>query len=303
VIAVVHHPFYALPPAGVANPKANKNALIRDALRDCGAELEWIEPEPMPIEWLRAVHCPDYVAEVVEARVPPVKERRIGFAITPAVARRSRLVPGGTFAAALAARERGFAANTGGGSHHALYDTGAGYCVFNDLALAAVRLTEEGHARRVLIADCDVHQGDGTAALTAGRAGIATYSIHADKNFPARKARSTVDVPLRDGVADAEYLDMLERTLVRLVDRFAPDLILYQAGVDPLADDRLGRLALSQEGLDARDRFVAELARRRGIPLASTPGGGYGPDLMVIARRHVRSILTLGAISARERVV
>lgn len=295
MIAVVHHPDYVLPAAYAANPKANKNALIRDALAESGAALDWIAPEAMPRPWLEAVHCPDYVAEVLEARVPAVKERRIGFAVTAAVARRSQLVPGGTFRAALEAKARGFAANTGGGSHHALYDTGAGYCVFNDLALAAVRLTEEGHAERVLVVDCDVHQGDGTAALTAGRLGIATYSIHSEKNFPARKGRSTVDVGLADGVGDEEYLETLERTLAPLVEGFDPDLILYQAGVDPLADDRLGRLALSQDGIDARDRFVAGLARERGVPLASTPGGGYGPDLAEIARRHVRSILTLAS--------
>ncbi|HEY0115304.1 MAG TPA: histone deacetylase [Allosphingosinicella sp.] len=296
MIAVVHHPGYVLPPGNAAKPAANKNQLIRDSLHESGAPIEWIAPEPMPLEWLRAVHCPDYVAEVVEARVPAAKERRIGFGITPAIAWRSQLVPGGTFGAALAAMERGYAANSAGGSHHALHDSGAGYCVFNDLALAAVRLVGEGHAARVLIVDCDVHQGDGTAALTAGRPGIATFSIHAEKNFPARKARSTVDVALADGVGDSEYLDRLERSLLPLVDRFAPDIILYQAGVDPLADDRLGRLALSAQGLDSRDRFVAGLAKSRGVPLASTPGGGYGPDLEEIARRHLRSILTLAAV-------
>jgi acetoin utilization deacetylase AcuC-like enzyme len=296
VIAIVHHPGYILPPNNQAKPAANKNALIRDALVESGAQLDWIEPEPMPVEWLNRVHCAEYVAEVLEARVPAAKERRIGFAITPPIAWRSQLVPGGTFAAALAAKAWGFAANSGGGSHHALYDTGAGYCVFNDLALAAVRLVEEGHARRVAVVDCDVHQGDGTAALTASDPRIATYSIHAEKNFPARKARSTLDVPLPDGVGDREYLGTLERTLVPLLANFRPDLILYQAGVDPLAEDRLGRLALSQEGIDARDRFVAGLAKAGDIPIASTPGGGYGPDLGVIARRHVRSILNLAAV-------
>lgn len=296
VIPVVHHPGYVLPAPDPAHAKANKNALIRDVLRASGAVLDWIEPEAMPVHWLQAVHCPDYVAEVLEARVPAPKERRIGFPVTAPVARRSQLVPGGTFRAALEAKGRGFAANTGGGSHHALYDTGAGYCVFNDLALAAARLVGEGHARRVLIVDCDVHQGDGTAALTAGRPDIATYSIHAEKNFPVRKACSAVDVPLPDGTGDADYLAALQGTLVPLVYAFGPDLILYQAGVDPLADDRLGRLALTHHGLNARDRLVATLARERVIPLASTPGGGYGPDLAEIARRHVRCILNLGAV-------
>lgn len=302
MIAVVHHPAYVLPAAYAPTPKANKNGLIRDALIDCGAAIEWIEPEPMPLDWLRAVHCPDYVDEVIEARVPAHKERRIGFPITPPVALRAQLVPGGTYAAALAAKERGYAANSAGGSHHALHDSGAGYCVFNDLALAAVRLVGEGQAQRVLIVDCDVHQGDGTAALTAGHPDIATFSIHAERNFPVRKARSTLDVALTDGVEDDEYLQLLAHHLVPLLDTFAPDLILYQAGVDPLADDRLGRLSLTQDGIERRDRFVASLAQSRAIPLASTPGGGYNADLTEIARRHMRSILTLGAAYAGPQV-
>ncbi|WP_150531935.1 histone deacetylase family protein, partial [Staphylococcus aureus] len=157
---------------------------------------------------------------VLNAAVPPEKERRIGFPVTPEVARRSQAVPGGTYLAARLALEHGYAANTAGGSHHALADTGAGFCVFNDLAIAATRLAEEGH--RVLIVDCDVHQGDGTAALTAGRPEIATYSIHAEKNFPVRKARSTLDVPLPDGVGDEEYLETLARTLTPLLDGFSP---------------------------------------------------------------------------------
>jgi acetoin utilization deacetylase AcuC-like enzyme len=294
VIVAVHHPEYVAPVQASGAYRPTKNALIRDLLLARGGEIAWIEPEPMPRRWLEAVHDPEYVAEVAEARVPPEKERRIGFPVTPPVSRRAMRVPGGTYAAALLAIEHGFAANTAGGSHHALADTGAGYCVFNDLAAAAVRCLGEGRARRVLVVDCDVHQGDGTAALTAGRPGIATYSIHAEKNFPVRKARSTVDVALPDGTGDAEYLERLEATLVPLADQFRPDLILYQAGVDPYSGDRLGRLTLTQEGLDARDLFVAGLARRRGLPLASTPGGGYGADVAEVAARHVRTILTLG---------
>jgi acetoin utilization deacetylase AcuC-like enzyme len=298
VIPVVHHSDYVAPARVGSRYQWNKNGLIRDVLLASGQAIDWIEPEEMPRAWLEAVHDPAYVTEVVEARVPPAKERRIGFAVDDFVARRAVRVPGGTYRAALLAMERGFAANSAGGSHHALADTGAGYCVFNDLAVAAVRLVEEGRVERLLIVDCDVHQGDGTAALTAGRPGIATYSIHAEKNFPARKARSTLDVPLADGTGDEAYLERLQDTLVPLVDSFGPELILLQAGVDPYAGDRLGRLALTQQGLDARDRFVAGLARERGIGLASTPGGGYGSDGMEIALRHVRSILTLASVSA-----
>jgi acetoin utilization deacetylase AcuC-like enzyme len=293
MIPVVHHCDYVAPARPGSRFQWNKNGLIRELLVRSGRKVDWIEPEPMPRSWLEAVHDPVYVAEVIEARVPRDKERRIGFSVDEQVARRAVRVPGGTFLAALVAIERGFAANSAGGSHHALADTGAGYCVFNDLAVAAVRLVQERHVPRLLVVDCDVHQGDGTAALTAGRPGIATYSIHAEKNFPVRKACSTVDVGLPDGKGDLDYLGALERSLVPLIDAFRPSLILYQAGVDPLAEDRLGRLALSQEGLDARDRLVAGLARSRGIALASTPGGGYGDDGWAVAARHVRSILTL----------
>lgn len=298
VIHLVHHPDYVAPAPARSQYQWNKNGLVRDLLREEGPVFVWHEPEPMPRAWLEAVHDADYVEEVLRASVPPEKERRIGFPVTPEVARRSQAVPGGTYLAARLALEHGFAANTAGGSHHALANTGAGFCVFNDLAIAAARLVEEGH--RVLIVDCDVHQGDGTATLTAGRPEIATYSIHAEKNFPARKARSTLDVPLPDGVGDAEYLETLERTLVPLLHGFAPDLVLYQAGVDPLAGDRLGRLSLSYGGLIARDRWISGVMTSRGIPFASALGGGYGEDALEVSRRHVASVLALGGMAAKE---
>jgi acetoin utilization deacetylase AcuC-like enzyme len=292
MIAVVHHPDYVAPGQPRSGYQWNKNGAIRDLLRAAGNAIEWFEPEPMPRQWIEAAHDPAYVTEVIEARVPREKERRIGFPVNEIVARRAQIVPGGTYLAAKLALDRGFAANSAGGSHHALADTGAGYCVFNDLAIAAMRLEDEGH--RVLIVDCDVHQGDGTAALTAGRSGIATYSIHAAKNFPVRKARSTLDVELADGVGDNEYLDTLGTTLAPMIDAQRPDLILYQAGVDPFGGDRLGRLNLTDDGLARRERLVACLAIERRIPLASTVGGGYGDDVVEIARRHVAAILTLG---------
>lgn len=299
MIAVVHHPDYVWRSAPGSSYPWNKNGLVAELLRASGTAIAWHEPDPVPRAWIEAVHDPDYVAQVLAAAVPREKERRIGFPVTPEAARRAERVPGGLYLAARLAMADGYAANTAGGSHHALADTGAGYCVFNDLAIAAVRLAREG--RRVLIVDCDVHQGDGTAALTAGRTDIATYSIHADKNFPVRKARSTVDVALPDGTGDAAYLDALAATLPPLIDRFGPDLILYQAGVDPYAGDRLGRLSLSREGLVARDRFVAAQAIERGLPLASALGGGYGTDAMEIAERHAVSILTLGTAFAEAR--
>jgi acetoin utilization deacetylase AcuC-like enzyme len=303
VITVVHHPDYVAPAPADSRYRWNKNGLVKECLEASGAAIGWVQPEAMPRGWLERVHDPAYVAEVLAAAVPREKERRIGFPVTEVVARRAQRVPGGTYRAALEALERGFACNNAGGSHHALWDTGAGYCVFNDLAVAAVRLIGEGKARRVLIVDCDVHQGDGTAALTAGREDIATYSIHAEKNFPVRKAVSTVDVGLPDGTGDAAYLEALEGSLVPLLDRFGPDVILYQGGVDPFEGDRLGRLALSQGGLDARDGFVAGLAKARGLPLAGTLGGGYGADIGAVAARHARTMLNLARILSPSCVV
>jgi len=293
VIAVVHHPNYVAEAPSQSAYRWGKNGLIRDLLLAEGAMIAWHEPEPMSRHWLEQVHDADYVAEVLSAAVPREKERRIGFAINQAVARRAPYVVGGTWQAARLALEWGYAANSAGGSHHALAATGAGYCVFNDLAIAAMRLVEEGSVARVMIVDCDVHQGDGTAALTAGRPGISTYSIHAEKNFPVRKARSTLDVALPDGTGDSAYLDALETTLAPMLDRERPDIVLYQAGVDPFGGDRLGRLALSEDGLIARERLIARLMIARRIPLASTVGGGYGDDALAIARRHVAAILTL----------
>ncbi len=294
MIHVVHHPDYVAAAPARSTYRWNKNGLIRDLLLALGDRLSWHQPGATPRQWLEEVHDPDYVAEVIEARVPALKERRIGFPVTEAVAKRAVVVPDGTWLAAKLALLHGFAANTAGGSHHALAETGAGYCVFNDLAVAAVRLVEQGDAQRILVVDCDVHQGDGTAALLAGRPEIATYSIHAEKNFPVRKARSSLDVALPDGVDDAGYLDILQQTLVPLLDEVRPDLILYQAGVDPFAGDRLGRLSLTLDGLVRRERLIAGLAIARGVPLASTVGGGYGDDALEIAQRHVTAIMTLG---------
>jgi len=292
VIHVVHHPTYVTETPARSTYRWGKNGAIRDLLSAEGDRIAWHAPEPAAIAALEAVHDPGYVAEVLAAAVPPLKERRIGFPVTDAVAARARVVPAGTLLAARLALVHGFAANTAGGSHHALADTGAGYCVFNDLAIAAAALAGEG--MRIAVVDVDVHQGDGTAALLAGLPGVATYSIHAEKNFPARKARSTLDVPLADRVGDEAYLSTLADTLAPFLDAHAPDLVLYQAGVDPFAGDRLGRLAVTEDGLIRRERLVAALVQDRGIPLASTVGGGYGDDVMAIARRHVTAIMTLG---------
>lgn len=295
MLHVVHHADYLAPRPTSGTFRFDKYYLVMEELRASGAPITEHAPEPMPREWLEAVHCPDYVDQVFRAEVPREKERRIGFPVTPAITSRVRHTNGGTWLAAKLAMSHGYAANSAAGSHHALHDTGAGYCVFNDLAVTANRLIAEGDARRVLIVDLDVHQGDGTASLTAGRADIFTLSLHAEKNFPVRKARSTRDVPLADGTDDDGYMAALARHLPEVIAGFAPDFVLYQAGVDPHADDKLGRLALTDAGLEARDRFVICTARRIGLPVASALGGGYGDDPRAVAARHARSMLAMAA--------
>ena len=293
MLHVVHHADYMAPRPERGTFRFDKYYLVMEELRASGAPITEHAPQPMPREWLEAVHCPDYVEQVLRAEVPREKERRIGFPVTPAITSRVRHTNGGTWLAAQLAMIHGYAANSAAGSHHALHDTGAGYCVFNDLAVTANRLIAEGDAARVLIVDLDVHQGDGTASLTAGRADIFTLSLHAEKNFPVRKARSSRDVGLPDGVDDDGYMDVLTRHLPDVLADFAPDFVLYQAGVDPHVEDKLGRLALTDMGLRVRDQFVVRSCRGRCIPVSSALGGGYGDDPRVVAARHAASMLTM----------
>jgi acetoin utilization deacetylase AcuC-like enzyme len=295
MLQVVHHPGYVVETEGTGTFLHDKYALVMRMLYESQVPMSVHAPEVLSREWLEAVHDPAYVDEVMGCTVPAAKQRRIGFTIDERISQRAQLSAGGTWLAAKLALQHGYAANAAGGSHHALADTGAGYCVFNDLVLAANRLIEEGDVSRILILDLDVHQGDGTAALTAGRSDIFTLSIHAEKNFPTRKARSSLDIGLPDATGDAGYHEALAGSLPMVFDHFAPQLILLQAGVDAHADDKLGRLSLSDEGLANRDRFVAKEAKRRGIPLASTLGGGYGADRVAVASRHARTILALSA--------
>jgi len=279
--------------------KFDKYYLVMEALRSSGEALAEYAPDPCPRNCLEAVHCPDYVEQVFTQTVPREKERRIGFPVTAHIASRVRHTNGGTWLAAHLAKRHGYAANSAAGSHHALHETGAGYCVFNDLAVASNRLIAEGHASRILIVDLDVHQGDGTASLMAGREDVFTFSIHAEKNFPVRKARSSKDIALEDGMDDDGYMEQLSRHLPQLLDEFSPDLVLYQAGVDPHEDDRLGRLALTDQGLITRDQFVVSQVRRRGVPIASALGGGYGDDQSAVAQRHARSMRAMAEENRR----
>jgi len=299
MLHVVHHADYMAPQPTRGTFRFDKYYLVMEVLRQSGADITEHAPDAMPREWLEAVHDPAYVDEVFRICVPREKERRIGFPVTERIRDRVRHTNGGTWLAAQLALNHGYAANSAAGSHHALAQTGAGYCVFNDLAVASNRLIAQGDARRILIVDCDVHQGDGTASLTALRDDIFTLSLHAEKNFPVRKARSNRDVALPDRLDDDGYMEALERHLPEVIEQFEPDFVFYQAGVDPHGDDKLGRLALTDGGLSRRDRFVVGEARRRGLSIASALGGGYGDDQRAVATRHANSMLAMADENAR----
>ena len=252
-----------------------------------GSKAEIHAPGPAPAEWLTLAHHRSYVDQVLACKVPTLIEREIGFQVNQRVSLRARLATAGTVMAARLALSEGLACNTAGGSHHARRAQGAGFCTFNDVAVAAHLLLADSEAERVLVIDLDVHQGDGTAEICSGTSAVRTVSMHSEKNYPARKQISSIDVALPDGVRDAAYLETLGWLLPRTIKGFAPDLVFYNAGVDPHENDRLGRLSLTDQGLKDRDRTVFSFFRERSIPVASVLGGGYSHDIDAVARRHL----------------
>ena len=232
-------------------------------------------------------HTPEYLDAVFSGTLSEPEQRRLGFSWSEALVARSRASVFGTVAAARAALRDGVAGNLAGGTHHAHADRGTGFCVFNDIAVAARTLQREGLIDRALVVDLDVHQGDGTAAIFAGDASVFTFSMHGARNFPFHKQRSSLDVELADGCGDSEYIATLEEHLPAVLDRSRPDVLFFQAGVDPLEHDLLGRLKLTQAGLRLRDRIVASASRDRGIPLVLTLGGGYARPIALSVDAHL----------------
>jgi acetoin utilization deacetylase AcuC-like enzyme len=249
-------------------------------------------PDAATDEQILRAHDADYVERVKSGTLTAKEIRRIGFPWSPEMVERSRRSSGATIAACRAALTDGIAVNLAGGTHHAFRDHGEGYCVFNDSAIAARAMQVEGRARRIVILDCDVHQGNGTASILKGDTSIFTFSIHGAKNFPFHKEISDLDIELDDGTGDEVYLEMLEQGIIRALSLANADLAIYLAGADPYMDDRLGRLKLSMAGLEARDRFVLDLCHAEGLPVAVTMAGGYArniEDIVAIRLQTVRA--------------
>jgi acetoin utilization deacetylase AcuC-like enzyme len=288
---------FVLPlPAGHRFPMA-KYARLRERLRAELPAVQLQEALPATDGELALAHTPEYIVAVQHGTLSPAAQREIGFPWSPAMAERARRSVGATVQACRCALGGdGLAANLAGGTHHAYADKGSGFCVFNDAAVAA-RLMQAEHARQhrgravlpVAIVDLDVHQGNGTARIFAQDPSVFTLSLHGARNFPFRKEPSDLDVELHDGCDDAPYLEALEAALDELARRFQPELVIYLAGADPHQGDRLGRLQLSDDGLEARDRRVMDWAWQRRIPLAFAMAGGYGHDLETTVQVQVNT--------------
>jgi acetoin utilization deacetylase AcuC-like enzyme len=287
----VYHPSYqvALPP-GHPFPMS-KYALLKERLLAEGVLTpgDILQPEPIDAPTLELVHTREYLAKLGSSGLSAAEQRRLGLPWSEALWQRSRLASAGTLLAARTALEQGLAGNLAGGTHHAFADHGEGFCVLNDVAIAIRKLQTERSIERAAIIDLDVHQGNGTAAIFETDDDVFTFSMHGERNYPLAKMRSNLDVPLEDGVGDAEYLDALQRHLPRVLEAANADMVFYLAGVDVAAGDRYGKLALTEEGIRQRDRCVIETVRSRGLPLSIVLAGGYASSRARTAELHAHA--------------
>ena len=283
---------YAFPlPAGHRFPVAKYELLRRRVVEEGFVAPDCVhDPCRAADDALRLVHTDDYVSRFAAGRLADDELRRLGFPWSSALVERSYRAVGGTCEAAGAALGTGVAMNLAGGTHHAFADRGEGFCVFNDVAVAIRVLQRAGRIRRAAVIDLDVHQGNGTHAIFAGDPSVFTFSMHGARNYPFAKVAGCVDVELEDGTGDEEYVARLAAVLPAVLAAAAPDLVVYLAGADPHVGDRLGRLALSLDGLARRDAMVLGACRDVGIPVAITIAGGYGRDVEQTVSAHLNTV-------------
>ncbi|MEO1237298.1 MAG: histone deacetylase [Planctomycetota bacterium] len=288
MLPLVFHPDYVTPlPEGHRFPMP-KFGVLRDLLIEEGVATagQFHGPVRATRGQLLRVHSPEYVEAFVSGRLGRDEVRRIGLPWSEGLVNRTITAVGGTIRTVELALEHGLACNTAGGTHHAHRGFGSGFCIFNDLAVAAAEALFRGWVSQVLVVDLDVHQGDGTAAIFADEPRVFTLSVHCEKNFPSRKVPSDLDVGLPPEVGDGEYLKVIEDTLPGVLEEVEPDLVLYDAGADVHVGDRLGKLALTDAGVYERDRYVIERCREQGVAVAGVIGGGYDADHRRLAGRH-----------------
>ncbi|NJO79014.1 MAG: histone deacetylase [Cyanobacteria bacterium RM1_2_2] len=287
-LPIVYHPKYVAPlPPGHRFPMTKFRRLYETLIADGVAHpAQFFQPELPPLDWIELVHTPEYVRDYCEGTLDPKAQRRIGLPWSPELVERTCIAVGGSVLTAELALEQGLACNTAGGTHHAFPDYGSGFCIFNDMAIAACVLLAQQRVNKILIVDLDVHQGDGTALIFQDDPRVFTFSMHCEINFPGTKQHSDLDVPLPEGMEDDAYLQTLAAYLPDLLSEVKPDLVFYDAGVDVHLGDRLGKLALSDRGLFCREMQVLSTCMSQGYPVACVIGGGYADDFAALVYRH-----------------
>ncbi|MGO1868273.1 MAG: histone deacetylase family protein [Sphingobacteriaceae bacterium] len=289
LLPIAHHRAYMHPlPAGHRFPMVKYELIAEQLIYEGIVEPKnFFQPELASRETIGLAHDLNYVDAMLELRLTPQMIRRIGFPMTRSLVEREQLLIDGTIQSALKAFSSGVSFNTAGGTHHAGRDFGEGFCLFNDQGVAAAYLYRHDLAKKILIVDLDVHQGNGTAHIFSQHPDIITFSIHGAQNFPFKKERSHLDLPLAAGIEDIQYLEVLNKHLPVLLDEVRPDFVFYQAGVDVLHTDKLGKFALSSQGCRRRDEIVFHLCKDRGIPVQVSMGGGYSTHIKDIVNAHV----------------
>lgn len=292
-ISLVTHPDYSFEFPGKHRFPMEKFGRLHQYLKSAGlaTPANTLRPGRAKLELLELAHCPDYLHRFMNNQQTPKEVRRMGLPWSTGLMKRTLISPNGTFLTANLALQNGVACHLAGGTHHAHYDAASGFCVLNDLAIAALGVLHRERRTQlprqsVLIFDCDVHQGDGTANILAHEPRAFTCSIHCDKNFPARKAQSDMDVEIPKATTDERYLDTVELAFLKAIDRSKPALVFYDAGVDVYQHDPLGLLNISLSGIRQRDRLVLEICKQKGLPVATVIGGGYDDDRQALAERH-----------------
>jgi acetoin utilization deacetylase AcuC-like enzyme len=294
MLQIAFSPIYEYPlPKGHRFPM-DKYSLIPQQLIYEGTvqDKQFFHPDPISEEIILLTHSAKYWEDLKNQTLSEKEIRAIGFPMTPLLVERGRHIAAGTLQCVEYAIKHGISMNAAGGTHHAFKEKGEGFCVFNDIAIAANYLIQSNKFNNILIVDLDVHQGNGSASIFNGQGQVFTFSMHGAKNYPFRKEASHLDIGLPDGTEDEAYLKILFNILPRVIDQHRPELIFYQAGVDILTTDRLGRLSVSREGCRKRDKFVMEICKKNKIPLVVTMGGGYSPQLSHIIEAHANTFRT-----------
>ncbi len=291
MLKIAFHPIYKHPlPEGHRFPMLKYELLPKQLLHEGTCETEnFFEPEIPNDKHIVAVHDPEYFYDLLNIKIAPREARKIGFPLSEVLIERERIIADGTMKACEFALEHGIAMNIAGGTHHAYSNRGEAFCMLNDQAIGARYLQAKGLAKKILIIDLDVHQGNGTAEIFQNDTSVFTFSMHGAENYPFKKEKSDLDIPLEKGTTDTTYLSILEEVLPKLIDSQKPDFIFYLCGVDSVATDKLGTLDMTVQGCKQRDEFVLESCYRLQIPVQCSMGGGYSPNIKTIVDAHANT--------------